>query len=180
MKMFLIAAASIAALAVAAPASAQSMNFSNVQWYGNLGYTNYGDQDANLDTVTGRLGARFAQYFGVEGEASAGLGGGDHANTYAGPVGLHLANQEAIYAVGFLPITPRADLFARAGYGGTTILAEAPGAAIAGTHGSFDFGGGGQYFFTHADGIRADYTRYDYGDNIPAANTWSVAWVHKF
>ena len=179
MKTFLIAAAGVAALALAAPASAQSVNFSNVQWYGNLGYTNFGDQDANLNAITGRLGARFAQYFGVEGELSAGLGD-DRANTFAGQVGVHLNNQEAVYAVGFLPVMPNADLFARVGYGGTTISADAPGAAIAGTHGSLNYGGGAQYFFTHADGIRADYTRYDYGDNIPAANNWSVAWVHKF
>jgi len=173
MKAFLIAAAGVAALAVAAPASAQSV--SNVSWYGNLGYTDFNPNNANLSSITGRLGARFGQYFGVEGELSGGIG-----NSHFDGASLHLQNQEAIYGVGFLPVAPNADLFARIGYGGADYKISDNGNSFHGNVQSWNFGAGGQYFFDHANGIRIDYTREDATDHGPDANVWGVAYVRKF
>jgi outer membrane immunogenic protein len=179
MKAFLIAAASltasVATLAVAAPASAQSTSLSNVSWYGTLGYTDFNPNNANVSAVTGRLGARFGQYFGVEGELSGGIG-----NSHFDGASLHLQNQEAIYGVGFLPVAPNADLFARIGYGGADYKISDNGGSFHGNVQSWNFGAGGQYFFDHANGIRIDYTREDATDHGPDANVWGVAYVRKF
>ena len=176
MKAFLIAAAGVAALAVTAPASAQTTNtFSNVSWYGNLGYSDFNPNNANLSAITGRVGARFGQYFGVEGELSGGIG-----NSHYDGASVHLQNQEAIYAIGFLPVAPNADLFARVGYGGADYKASANGSDFHGNLQSWNFGAGGQYFFNPANGVRLDYTREDATNHGPDANVWGVSYVHKF
>ena len=176
MKAFLIAAAGVAALAIAAPASAQTTNsLSNVSWYGNLGYSDFNPNNANLSAITARIGARFGQYFGVEGELSGGIG-----NSRYDGASLHLQNQEAIYGVGFLPVAPNADLFARVGYGGADYKASFAGNDFHGNLQSWNFGVGGQYFFDHANGIRVDYTREDATDHGPDANVWGVSYVRKF
>jgi len=175
MKTLLIAAAGVAALALAAPASAQTAPYSGVSWYGNLGYTNFNPDNANFSAITGRVGARFGQYFGVEGELSGGFG-----NSHIDGANVHLQNQEAIYGIGFLPVAPNADLFARVGYGGADYHVSSGGAGFNGNLQSWNFGAGGQYFFDHANGIRLDYTREDATNHGPDANVWGVAWVHKF
>jgi opacity protein-like surface antigen len=176
MKTLLIAAASIAALAVAAPAMAQTAPNTNVSWYGTLGYSDFNPDSANLSAITGRLGARFGQYFGVEGELSGGLGV-SHAG---GGVDEHLNNQEALYGVAFLPIAPNADLFARGGYGWSNYQVSLNGVNNGFNSQSWNFGAGGQYFFSRSNGVRLDYTREDATDHAPDANVWSVAYVHKF
>ena len=177
MKTLLIAAAGIAALALAAPAMAQTAPASNVSWYGTLGYSDFNPDSANLSAITGRLGARFGQYFGVEGELSGGLGV-SHAS---GGTDVHLDNQEALYGVGFLPINPNADLFVRAGYGWADYHTSLDGVNSSFNGQSWNFGAGGQYFFSHSNGVRLDYTREDATENHgPDANVWSVAYVHKF
>ena len=175
MKTLLIAAAGIAALAMAAPASAQTAPYSGVSWYGNLGYTDFNPNNANISAITGRLGARIGQYFGVEGELSGGIG-----NSHYDGASLHLNNQEAIYGVGFLPVSPNADLFARVGYGGADYKISSSGSTFSGNLQSWNFGAGGQYFFDHANGIRVDYTREEATDHGPDANVWGVSYVRKF
>jgi len=175
MKTLLIAAAGIAALSMAAPASAQTALSTGVSWYGNLGYTNFNPDNGDISAITGRLGARFGQYFGVEGELSGGLG-----NTHIDGASVHLQNQEAIYGVGFLPVSPNADLFVRAGYGGADYKVSAGGGTFNGNLQSWNFGAGGQYFFDHANGIRVDYTREEATDHGPDANVWGVSYVRKF
>jgi len=175
MKTFFIAAASLAALAVAAPASAQMAPFSNVSVYGNLGWTDFSGSGTDLSAITGRLGARFGQYVGVEGEVSGGIGNRDENGA-----SLHLNNAEAIYAVGFLPILPNADLLARIGYGGNDYHVSVNGNNFGAHVDTVNYGVGGQYFFTHADGVRLDYTREDATDHGPDANLFGVSYVHKF
>ena len=74
MKNALFAAAAAATVLVAAPAFAQDA--SDVQWYGNLGYSFYDTDigDAQLGGVQGRVGARFHPNFGVEGEFAGEFG----------------------------------------------------------------------------------------------------------
>ena len=181
MKTLLIAAVSAGALLAAAPAFAQSSPFGQV--YGTLGYNNFSGQDnTDLSAVTARLGTRLAPYFGVEGEVSTGLGSDHH--TIAGvPANIHLDDQYAGYAVGYLPVNPQADVFARIGYGHTDLHVSTaiPGVSGSGGQDSVNYGAGGQYFFDHHNGLRAEYTRQDYTCNgCGAANVWSVAYVRKF
>eukprot|EP01030_Chromulinospumella_sphaerica_P012221 gene12221-12011_t len=112
MKSLIIAAASVATLAIAAPAMAQDLN---PTWYGTIGAANVNVEDANLGAVQGRVGARFGQYFGVEGELSGGVT--DDSTSIAGtPVDVDLNYSAGAFAVGYLPVSPKADIFARVGY----------------------------------------------------------------
>lgn len=179
MKSLLIAASAAAALLCAAPAMAQSINFSP-SYYGTLGYNDFSGQGADLSAVTGRLGVRLNPYLGAEGEVSVGAGG-DHFNSTLGGESVHLNDQYAGYAVGYLPLKPNIDLFARVGFGHTDLHTSFQGVAADTGADSWNFGAGGQYFFDHADGVRAEYTREDYQcSRCTGADVWSVAYVRKF
>jgi hypothetical protein len=181
MKATLIAAGAIAAVLAAAPAFADPLNLNSVTGYGTLGYTNLdrdGGGSPDFSAITGRLGARFGPYLGVEGELSGGLNS-DHVSTAAGPADVRMHLQYAGYGVGFLPLAPNADLFARIGYGQTQFHGSASGTPFHGDDDSWNLGAGGQYFFDRSNGLRADYTRFNY-DHGPDANVWSVAFVRKF
>lgn len=170
-------AAVIAAALVPAVASAQST--SGVTGYGSLGYSYHDVDDLNLGTIQGRLGARINPYLGVEGELGLGVKSDD-----VGVGDLNgkakLKHSAAIYGVGFLPVSPNADLYARVGYGTTEGKVTVPGDVIKVDGDSWNYGVGGQYFFDGKNGVRADYTRYDYTDDAGNADVWSVGYVHKF
>ena len=85
--------------------------------YGSIGYTgiNQGSPSgAHIGAITGRVDARYGKYFGVEGELSGGVEQRPHPY---GPGPAACTSQYAAYAVGYLPVLPNADLFARIGYG---------------------------------------------------------------
>ena len=179
MKSLLITACAAGAMLCAAPAMAQSINF-NPTYYGTLGYSDFSGQGADLSAVTGRLGVRLNPYLGAEGEVSAGVGG-DHFNGALGNQSVHLNDQYAGYAVGYLPLKPNLDLFARVGFGHTDLHTSFQGVAADTGADSWNFGAGGQYFFDHANGVRAEYTRQDYVcSGCTGADVWSVAYVRKF
>ncbi|MBI5942172.1 MAG: porin family protein [Caulobacterales bacterium] len=164
MKSFMIAA-SAAVLSVAAiPAVSQAQEV-----YGTIGYAGVEADDANLGAIQGRLGYKFNPYVGIEGEAAFGV-----ADDTVSGVDVELKHELGAYVVGFLPVTPKADLFARVGYTSSefdTSLGSVDGDGAA-------WGVGGQYHFTDKDGVRVDWTRHDYdaGD----ANVWSVGYTRKF
>lgn len=174
--------AAVALCAASAPLAAHAADsaFAPTQVYGTLGYANANQDDLNLGAIQGRLGVRLGKYLGAEGEVAAGVKGEDI--DFGGGVTAHLKldSEYAFYAVGFLPVSPKFDAFARVGYGRTNISASASnGGSSSGSDNSWNFGGGGQYFFTKKDGIRADYTHYRY-DGGGGANVWAVAYVRKF
>jgi hypothetical protein len=176
MKSLLIAAAALAALGVAAPAFAQDPNISG---YGTLGAEDFNANDANIGAVTGRLGARIGRYFGVEGELSGGFSN-SHVNDGGVSANASLRDQYAAYAVGFLPVMPNADLFARLGYGASDLHLSAPGVSDTINETSWNVGGGGQYFFDGKNGVRAEYTRMTADRSDLDANVWSLGYVRKF
>ncbi|WP_293390514.1 outer membrane beta-barrel protein [Phenylobacterium sp. RIFCSPHIGHO2_01_FULL_69_31] len=109
----------VAALAAAAGA-AQAQTLNSPQIYGSIGYTEKNQSD--LGAVQLRLGARFGPNFGVEGEFANGVKSrtDNSLNTQApSTVKTTLRHEIAAYAVGYLPLSPKADLFARVGYGQT-------------------------------------------------------------
>jgi hypothetical protein len=180
MKLLITAAAGVAfAALLPAMASAQTAT-SGTTFYGTLGYADTNLDHANLGAIQGRLGARFGQYFGVEGEVSGGVKD-DHVNVAGTDVKVKLDHQEALYGVGFLPVSPNLDLLARVGYGHTAGSASAPGASTTVKGDSWNYGVGGQYTFDGANGVRVDYTReaFQRSDGTDA-NVWSVAYVRKF
>lgn len=164
MKFLMIAAATAALSVAAIPVASQAQDV-----YGTIGYANVDTGDANLGAIQGRLGYRFNPYVGVEGEAAFGVSGDT-----VGAVDIDLSHEVGAYVVGFVPVTPRADLFARVGYTSSsfdTSLGDADGDGVA-------FGVGGQYHFTDKDGVRLDWTRHDY--DAGEADVWALAYTRKF
>lgn len=175
----LIATATAGALAATlAPAMASAQDMTPTG-YGTLGYAASSADGVNLGAIQGRVGARFGQYLGVEGEAAFGV---DDDKTYVAgvPVTVEEKHQLAAYGVGYLPVAPNADLFVRAGYGTTKLKASAAGTSASDDGESWNYGVGGQYFLDDKNGVRADYTRHDFKDSSTDADTWSVSYVRKF
>lgn len=179
-SLVITAAAAAAALFAAAPVMAQTAPSTyGPQLYGNLGYSNY-DDHSDTSAVTGRLGARFGRYLGVEGEAGTGFATGD-THVYGDTAHVRLNGEYAAYAVGYLPVMPNADLFARIGYGATDSTVTGSTYQFGQYRQGVAYGAGGQYFFNNSpNGVRVDYTRMDYGPTTGQSDTWSLAFVRKF
>ncbi len=179
MKYSLLAAAGAAVVSVAAlaamPAAAQTVP----QFYGNVGYSAVEADDANFGAIHGRVGYQFHPNFAVEGEA--GFGVNDDSVTVAGVnVKTELKHSVAVYGVGILPVSDKVDLLARVGYGTTKLEASAAGFSADDSQESINYGVGAQYSFDGQNGIRADYTRYDFRDDGGEADVWAVSYVRKF
>jgi opacity protein-like surface antigen len=163
MKSLLIAA-SVAALSLAAPALAHA----EAAVYGTIGYANIDIDPVSLGALQGRLGVGFTPNFGIEGEIAIGV-----ADDEILGVNVELSNSYGLFAVGRLPVSDNVNLFVRGGFASGEV-------DIGGTSGSEDgaaYGAGVEAFFTPNDGVRFDYTRYDFGGD---ADVWSVAYVRKF
>ncbi|MFN3522346.1 MAG: porin family protein [Phenylobacterium sp.] len=178
MKTLIVTAAAAAVMA-GAPFVANAQDMSP-KGYASLGYSQ-GDYDggADLGTVQGRIGARFGQYLGVEGELGLGAKSDD---TWVG--GLKADNsvkhQAGVYGVGFLPVGENADLYARVGYGDTKVKTKLAGVPDSDRNQSWNYGVGGQYFFDGKNGVRADYTRHEFLHSDDKADVVSLGYVHQF
>jgi hypothetical protein len=182
--LFAAAAAAAAVAAFAAPAMAQTA-LGPISGYANLGYSYAHADPLNFSAVDARLGAR-TTYFGVEGQGTFGVNSDTEtvlSGTTPVDVKLKLRHEFSGYAVGFLPLgVSGAELFARVGYGNTSIKGSALGSSIKEDGDSVNYGAGAQYFFNHGpNGVRADYTRFDYTDNGAGhADVWAISYVRKF
>ncbi len=161
MKTLMFAAAAAVLTTAAIPAVSQAQEV-----YGTIGYGAVDLQDAaDLGVIQGRLGYKFNPYVAVEGEAAFGVK--DDAD-------IELKHQLGVFAVGSVPVTPQAELFARVGYSGSTI--DTPLGEVDGD--GFAYGVGGQYNFTPKDGVRVDWTRHDYDGG--EADVLALAYSRKF
>jgi len=171
-------AASLAAAVSCAPSLALAQDAAkDIGAYANLGYARASQSGIHLDAIDARLGYRLNKYLGVEGEGAFGVGN-DSVRVGTATAHVKLSHELAAYAVGFLPVGENADLFARVGYGTTKIKASAVGATASGSDDSVNFGVGGQYHFDGVNGIRVEYTRFEYGDGH--ANAFGVSYSRKF
>lgn len=183
----LIAVAAVAAIsAIAAPAFAQTnaSTFSPVTYEGSVGYTGIQLNGADLGAIDLRATANFGRFVAIEGEGAFGV---NDASGSANGVSakLHLNNEIAGYGVVRWPLIANGNLFARIGYGHSDFKASltTPSASYSGSGGvdSFNYGVGGEYFFDGKNGLRVDYTRFDFQKNgFKDADTWSVGYVRKF
>ncbi len=156
LKIALMTAAAVIAAPAVMSAAAQQANV-----YINGGYSHFDAGAVELGGITGRVGVGFGQHFAVEGEATFGVDDDG---------GVELDNEIGIFAVGKLPVSSNAELFARAG---ASRVDTSPG----GDDDGFAYGVGGQYFLTQNDGIRLDWTRHEVGGDIDA---YSLSYVRKF
>lgn len=178
-----LAAASLAAPAFAATAANSTAWYMPSSYYGSIGYTNVnGSEPAkDLSGVTGRIGAKFGRYLGVEGEVTGGIAadthrmGGDRTFT-------HLNDQYAGYVVGFLPITQQFELLARAGYGAASynLKDKTAGFSHDDHYDTANYGVGAQYSLTKVDALRADYTRFEGADHGQFSDAYTLSYVRKF
>jgi hypothetical protein len=177
MRYVIIAAAALTA--IAAPAAAQS--FSSPAFNGSIGYTQLDADDGDLGAITGRVGAKFNRYFGVEGEASIGVKDED-IDFGGGAIGtLEHDYDAAAYATATLPVSPNFELFGRVGYGTTSIKGDVAGVQIQEDGESVNYGGGANYFFDGRNGVRADWTRRDFtDDNGGKVDTYGLSYVRRF
>lgn len=173
MRNILLAAAAVSL--IGAPALAQDITPS---WYGSLGYSQLDHSDGDLGAVTGRVGAKFNPWFGVEGEASVGVRDDDFV--VAGvPVTLKHRYDVAAYGVGTIPVSQNFELFGRVGYGTTELEAKAAGVSARGDGESWNYGVGANYFFDGQNGVRGDWTRRDFRDG-GEADVYSLNYVRRF
>jgi outer membrane immunogenic protein len=179
MKLLIAAAAVLSAVTGAAQAQITQPSL-----YGSLGYNQ--KQDSDLGAVQLRLGGRFGSYLGVEGEF--GLGVDPDTITFpTSPVVQsknQLRHEAAAYVVGYYPVTPNFDVFARLGYGTTALkrtFTVAPNTFVNKFSAeSVNYGVGGQYFLDGKNGLRVDYTRQDYNKGLRTDDTWSVGYTRRF
>ena len=78
------------------------------------------------------------------------------------------------FGVAFVPVAPRANLFARVGYG------DGSGFDRASASDSLKLGVGAEYSTGSRNGFRADFTRYDADRARPKANVFSLGFAEKF
>lgn len=176
MKYVLIAASTALALGLAAPAFAADPALdSNTGLYGGIGWVGVNDSDHTVNGVQGRVGYRFMNYLGVEGEAAFGVGDTDIGSG----VKAHLNNEAGVYGVGFLPVSPNFDVFARVGWAEDDVSVKNGSSSLSGTDNGFAWGLGGQYYFDGKNGIRADWTRQQLNHDIHP-DVWSVSYTRRF
>src|SRR5690606_36640127 len=177
MRNVILVAAAVSVFAL--PAAAQVVQPGGPTYYGTLGYSQLDHSDGDLGAVTGRLGAKLNPYLGVEGEASIGVKDDDF--TVAGVEGkLEHDYDAAAYVVGTLPVTPNFELFARGGYGTTSIKAELAGVESEADGESWNYGVGANYFFDGQNGVRGDWTRRDFTDDGGEVDVYSLNYVRRF
>ncbi len=188
MKSLITAAVLAASAAVAAPAFAQqapAWSLAPVTYEGSVAYTGIDSSGIDLGAVTFHASAFFGPYVGVEGEGAFGVV--DKTASFGGSrAKLHLNDEYAGYGVARYPVLPNANLFVRVGYGHSDLHASAttPSFSADATGGvdSVNFGAGGNYFFDGKNGLRVDYTRFDFQGHsgLKDADTWSVGYVRRF
>lgn len=161
----IISAVAVAVVLSSAPALAQAQEAS---LYGNLGYANVDNDIVNLGALEARLGIQVTSHLAFEAEAAVGLADDTVLGT---PV--ELTSSFGLFAVGRLPVTENIDLLARVGAAGSTF--DVGGAPL--REQGKAYGLGIQSFFSPNDGVRLDYTRYDFDD---VADVWSLSYVRKF
>jgi outer membrane immunogenic protein len=180
MKAILCAAAVAVATMASSAASAQVFP----GFYVNVGYGHWtsdeGGDDITLGTITGRVGARFMPFLGVEGEASFGIDDDEIDFGTGSSADVSLQNDFAAFLVGFFPISPQADLFARIGYGNLSTEVKSGGFTDEGDDDQFRVGVGGQFFFNRMAGVRADYTNIGWIDSDLDIDIFSLALVLRF
>lgn len=183
----LIAAAALCALPVAALAQTATPP---TGLYGTLGYADAHIDSVNLGVIQGRLGWRYNNWLGFEGELAGGVKSDTSTITVAGVAvntKVKANDGEAIYGVGFLPLSNNFDLLARVGYGHFSVKASATavGTQISASQtaegDSWNYGVGAQYYFDAQNGVRGDYTHQEFtGNNSGHADVWSIAYSRRF
>ncbi|WP_203291682.1 porin family protein [Maricaulis parjimensis] len=169
-----LVAASLSVLALSATASSQD----EPQFTLGAGYERYDFDGVDLDSFVLRGGYDFNQYWGVEGQLNLGLGDDSVA------VGGSTGTVELNYGAGLFGVVrpwsnESANVFLRAGYTVTDAEASLAGISVSDDDNAWAFGAGGEWFFSGNNGVRVDYTRYEF-DEGSDADVFGIAYVRRF
>ena len=169
-----ILAASLSALALTAGAHAQEGTFKL-----GAGYDRADFDGLEFDTLAVRGGYDFTNYLGIEGQANIGLG--DEQITEGGVTAdVNLDYMFGLYGV-FRPIqNEQGSLFIRGGYSTAELEASVGGLSDSASENAWTYGVGGEYFFDGVNGVRADYTRFEFEDDGGDADVFGVSYVRRF
>ncbi len=181
MKKFLVAAAMLPLVGLAAaPAMAQTNQDARpFTGYANLGFSHSDYGVSDLGGVTGRLGMRYMRFVGVEAEGTFGVDS-DHSTRYGPPTRTELNRAVAAYAVGWLPVGSKLDVFGRVGVGNSRTEIKGLAQDVKFSRDSINYGVGAQYFVTNNDGLRLDLTRQSFTGGPGRADTYAVSYVRRF
>ncbi|MCW5724739.1 MAG: porin family protein [Maricaulaceae bacterium] len=166
MRTILLSAAATLALAPAALAQ---------QAHVGAGYTVIDGDGVNLGALTLRGGYDFTTHFGVEGEASLGV-----SDDTVGGVNVDLQRALGAFAIARMPVGEGLSLHARGGYANARIKASMGGVSITDSEDAFAYGVGAEWMADGQNGVRFDYTRYDFRNGGDDANVWTLSYVRRF
>ncbi|WP_300544836.1 porin family protein [Maricaulis sp.] len=167
-------AASLSALALTAGAPAQDAPRFTL----GAGYERADFDSAEFDTIVLRGGYDFTRYLGVEGQVNVGIG--DDSITEGGVAG----DVELDYIAGLFGVvrpwsSDQGNVFLRAGYSTTEAEASVAGLSFEADDDAWAYGVGGEWFFAGDNGVRVDYTRFDYDDG-GESDVFGVSYVRRF
>jgi outer membrane immunogenic protein len=168
-----IIAASLSALAIGSIAQAQDASYTL-----GAGFERFSGDGVDLDSVVFRGRYDFNNYFGVEGQANIGVG--DDSVTVLGTT----ADVSLEYAVGVFGVVrafsnENGNVFMRAGYTNSQIDASVAGFSASADSDAWAYGVGGEYLFDGRNGVRFDYTKYDYNGG-GESDAYGVSYVRRF
>jgi hypothetical protein len=173
---YLGATAVVAALAVAAPASAEIYGALNAGAQTMKFDTTLPIDNASLVTVGGRIGWKANKSVGIEGDLFFGVKGDRIYNQPA--VNVKVDSAAFIYGVTFVPASEKLDLIGRVGYGHLAAKIKGAGVSDNTNDGAVSYGVGAQYKLNAANGVRFDYTHYAIKD--APTDGFTVAYVRTF
>lgn len=165
--------ASLSVLALSAGASAQD----EPRFTLGAGYERVDADGAEFDTVVLRAGYDFTRYLGVEGQVHFGIG--DETITDGGiTADLDLNHSAGLFGVVRPWSNEQANVFLRVGYTTTEVEASAAGFSVEADDDAWAYGVGGEWFFAGNNGVRFDYTRFDFEDGD--ADVFGLSYVRRF
>ena len=167
-------AASLSVLVLTAAASAQD----EPQFTLGAGYERFDVDGVDLDSLALRGGYDFSQYFGVEGQLNIGLGD-DTVDVLGTDVDVELNYAAGVFGVVRPWSNEQASVFLRAGYTVADVEASAAGISVSDNDDAWAYGVGGEWFFSGNNGVRVDYTRYEFDEGTDA-DAFGITYVRRF
>ncbi len=164
--------AGLGAAALAAPAAAQDLPRFDLSG----GWSRLSADEVDLDAIVARGTFHLNDHIGAEVEGQFGV-----SEDSVGPIDVELDSGYGIFGRGDIQVLDTLGLFGRIGYVDVEIDASLPGFSLSESGDGWAAGVGGELFFlgpAGANGVRADYTRYEFDDGD--ADGFSISFVHRF